>query len=141
MDDASKALELLLTQDVDRANEIVREMERHNYERKAEQERILRDAVTQVEAKDLDSTLVLVLSAEGWNTGVVGIAAGRIAEMFCRPAILLSRDEMCGMGCGSARSVDGFNLLAGLRSLRRSARSIRRPRIRGGSVRFARQAR
>jgi single-stranded-DNA-specific exonuclease len=35
--------------------------------------------------------------------------------MFCRPAILLSRDEMCGIGCGSARSIDGFDLLESLR--------------------------
>ena len=114
MDDATKALELLLTQDEARAVELAQEMERHNTERRAEQERILSEAVALVETKNLDSTLVLVLSAEGWNTGVVGIAAGKISDMYCRPAILLSRDEMCGMGCGSARSVDGFNLLEGL---------------------------
>lgn len=114
MDDASKALDLLLTRDEARADEIAREMDRHNAERRAEQDRIVNEAISQVETKDLDSTLVLVLSAEGWNTGVVGIAAGRIAEMFCRPAILLNRDEMCGTARGSARSIDGFDLLAGL---------------------------
>lgn len=114
MDDASKALELFLTQDEARADEIAREMDQHNYERKVQQDRILNEAISQVETKDLDSTFVLVLSAEGWNTGVVGIVAGKIAEMFCRPAILLNRDEMCGMACGSARSVEGFDLLAGL---------------------------
>ena len=115
MDDASKALELLLTQNESEAGRLAGEMERHNSERRAEQERILLEAVEQVQAKDLESTRVLVLSAEGWNTGVVGIAAGRICERFCRPTILLSRDEMSGIGCGSARSIDGFDLLQGLR--------------------------
>lgn len=115
MDDASKALELFLTSDEGQAGLLAEEMERHNSERKAEQARIMHEAVEQVESKDLDKTRVLVLSAEGWNTGVVGIAAGKICELYCRPTILLSRDEPCQVGCGSARSVEGFNLLDGLR--------------------------
>lgn len=114
MDDATKALELLLTQDETRAVALVAEMEQHNTDRKAEQQRIMLEAIEQVEAKDLESTRVLVLSAEGWNTGVVGIAAGKICEQYCRPAILLSRNEACGMGFGSARSTDGFDILDAL---------------------------
>lgn len=115
MDDATKALELLLTSDEGRAGLLAEEMERHNSDRKAEQERIMREAVEQVEAKDLERTRVLVLSAEGWNTGVVGIAAGKIADLYCRPAILINRDEVGGIGGGSGRSVEGFNLLEALR--------------------------
>lgn len=115
MDDATKALELLLTSDEGKAGLLAEEMERHNSDRKAEQERIMREAVEQVEAKDLENTRVLVLSAEGWNVGVVGIAAGKISEQYCRPTILLNRDELDGIAYGSGRSVDGFNLLDGLR--------------------------
>lgn len=115
MDDATKALELLLTTDVLRAGMLAEEMEQHNTDRKAEQERILCEAIEQVEAKDLDRTRVLVLSAEGWNTGVVGIAAGRISETYGRPTIMLCRDESNGVAGGSARSIEGFNLLEGLR--------------------------
>jgi len=75
----------------------------------------MREAIEQVESKDLESVRVLVLSAEGWNTGVVGIAAGKICEQYCRPTILLSRDEVCGIGCGSARSTECFNMLDALR--------------------------
>lgn len=115
MDDATKALELLLTQDETLAAALVAEMEQHNADRKAEQDRIMREAIEQVESKDLDSTQVLVLSAEGWNTGVVGIAAGKICEQYCRPTILLSRDEACGFGFGSARSTECFDILEALR--------------------------
>jgi single-stranded-DNA-specific exonuclease len=115
MDDATKALELLLTSDEHQAGILAAEMERHNSDRKVEQERIMLEAIEQVESKDLERTRVLVLAAEGWNTGVVGIAAGKISDMYGRPAILLSRDEQCAVACGSARSVDGFNLLEGLR--------------------------
>jgi len=114
MDDASKALELFLTQDQGIARQLAEEMERHNSDRRAEQERILQEAMAQIESKDLSKTRVLVLSNENWNTGVVGIAAGKICELFSRPAILLSRDEDCGVGCGSARSIPSFNLIEGL---------------------------
>ena len=114
MDDASKALDLLLTTDEAQAGQLAAEMERHNSDRKAEQERILLEAMEQVETKDLEQTRVLVLSAEGWNTGVVGIAAGRLCDLYCRPTILLSRDEKRGVGRGSARSTECFNLFEGL---------------------------
>ena len=114
MDDATKALELLLTKDDARASAIVAEMERFNSDRKAEQDRIMREALEQIQAKDLDSTPVLVLAAEGWNTGVVGIAAGRICEQFARPTILLSRDDTGGICSGSARSTEWFDILDAL---------------------------
>lgn len=116
MDDASKALELLLTSDESQAGLLAAEMERHNSDRKAEQERILLEAIDQIESKDLAKLRVLVLSAEEWNTGVVGIAAGRIADLYGRPTILLCREEASGIARGSARSIAGFNLLEGLRS-------------------------
>lgn len=116
MGDATKALELLLTADEALAEKIVAQMERHNAERKAEQDRILQEALAQVEAKDLETTRVLVLAAEGWSTGVVGIAAGRICEMYTRPTILLNRDEKSGIAAGSARSIEGFHILEGLES-------------------------
>lgn len=116
MDDASVALRLLLTKDENEARELALEMERHNTERKVEQERILAEALEQVESKDLSQTRVLVLSNEGWNTGVVGIVAGRIAETYGRPAILMSRDPISGMAGGSARSVGAFDMLGGLRA-------------------------
>ena len=114
MDDASLALKLFLTSDNDEAIALASEMERCNAERKVEQERILAEAIVQAESKNLDNIRVLVLSSEGWNTGVVGIVAGRICEMFGRPAILIGRDEQSGIGHGSARSIAAFNIVEGL---------------------------
>ncbi|MCE5197493.1 MAG: single-stranded-DNA-specific exonuclease RecJ [Armatimonadota bacterium] len=115
MDDARAALDLFLTKDEEEAKSLTLDMERHNTERKAEQERILAQAMEQVSSKDLSSTRVLVLHHDGWNSGVVGIVAGRICETFTRPAILISRDEESGQGGGSARSICSFNMLEGLR--------------------------
>ncbi len=115
MDDAADALKLLLTTDSSEAGALVARMERFNNERRVEQERILAEALEEVESKDLMSTRVLVLSREGWNSGVIGIVAGKICEAYGKPAILISRDEGAGVGHGSARSTEDFNLLEGLR--------------------------
>lgn len=115
MDDAAKALDLLLTVDEKEAGELMTEIEIHNSNRKIVQQNIIQEAIEQVQSKDLSSTHVLVLAAEGWNTGVVGLAAGRIAEEYSRPAILLSIDPESGMATGSGRSVPAFHLLDGVR--------------------------
>lgn len=115
MDDAQAALRLFLTKDVDEAGMLAEEMERHNSDRKAEQQRIQDEAIEQVASKDLSSARVLVLSNEGWNAGVIGIVAGKLCETFGRPAIVISRDPETGMGGGSARSVEPFNMVEGLR--------------------------
>ncbi len=115
MDDASAALRLMLTTDEQEAWALAREMERLNNERKAEQDRILAQAMEQVALKDLDTTRVLVLSSEGWNSGVIGIVANKVMESFGRPTIMISRDEETGIGGGSARSTPPFVMIDGLR--------------------------
>lgn len=114
MDDAAIALRLMLTKDENEARELMREMEQQNADRRVEQERILAEAVAQAESKDLSRTSVIVLSSPGWNTGVIGIVAGRICEMFGRPAILIGRDDEAEIGHGSARSIPEFNMIEGL---------------------------
>lgn len=115
MDDASVALRLLLTNDEQEAWALSYEMENLNRERRAEQERIMAQALEQVNSKDLSSVRVLVLSAEGWNTGVIGVVAGKICDTYNRPTIMISRDEGSGIGSGSARSISSFSIIEGLR--------------------------
>jgi single-stranded-DNA-specific exonuclease len=56
-----------------------------------------------------------VLAGRGWHPGVIGIVAGRLAEQYHRPTILISLDELGAKpGMGSGRSAGGFNLHAAL---------------------------
>ena len=116
MADATAALRLLLTTETAEAWALAREMERHNNRRRVEQERIVAEAMEQAQAKAEAGARVLVLSQEGWNRGVIGVAASKICEQYSRPAILVSRDEAAGIGSGSARSVPEFNLIEALRA-------------------------
>src|SRR5205814_4398625 len=72
----------------------------------------LAQAGDMVLAIDLDQPYGLVLAAEGWHPGVIGIVASRIVEEFGRPTILiaLEGDE----GNGSGRSISPFDLHAGI---------------------------
>lgn len=50
----------------------------------------------------------IVVCGEGWNPGVIGLAASRLVEKYKWPTILLSRDgDIC---VGSARSIPGVNI-------------------------------
>ena len=66
----------------------------------------------------------MVLADHGWHAGVIGIVAGRLAEKYHRPVVLIAWDSLgVKPGHGSARSVPGFNLHAALESLRSICRS------------------
>ena len=106
--DALVGVELLLTEDENRANEIARMLEELN-ERRQELDRIaLADARDMVAAMDLDSTFGIVLAKEGWHPGVIGIVASRLVEEFGRPTVLIALEGDTGKGSG--RSISKLHL-------------------------------
>ena len=116
LDDASTALKLLLTSDDGEAAELAQALETHNRERQAEQERITKEALAQIVDRDLEeSAKVFVLWSKGWHPGVVGIVAGKIADRYSRPAILVAMDEAGQTGVGSARSIRSFDIFGALK--------------------------
>ena len=54
----------------------------------------------------------LVLSADDWHEGVLGIVASRLVDRYFRPVVVISTKN--GIGKGSARSIPGFDLYEGL---------------------------
>jgi single-stranded-DNA-specific exonuclease len=107
---ADAGLELLLTEDPLRAQQVAEELDRANHERREAEQRILYEAEAQV--AELGERSAYVLAGEQWHAGVVGIVASRLAESNHRPVVLIALDGANGKG--SARSIPGFDLLAGL---------------------------
>jgi single-stranded-DNA-specific exonuclease len=107
---ADAGLELILTEDHVRAREIAAELDRANQERRHVETRILFDAERQVTA--LGERAGYVLAGEDWHPGVIGIVASRLAERHHRPFVLIALEG--STGCGSGRSVAGFDLLGAL---------------------------
>jgi single-stranded-DNA-specific exonuclease len=107
---ADAGLELILTEDPARAMQIAEELDRANRERRIVERGILSQAEAQIAA--LGERAGYVLAGEDWHAGVVGIVASRLAERHHRPVVLVA---LAGeRGKGSGRSIDGFDLLAGL---------------------------
>jgi single-stranded-DNA-specific exonuclease len=107
---ADAGLELILTEDPARAQEIAAELDRANHERKHTETRILFDAERQVAA--LGKRAAYVLAGEDWHPGVIGIVASRLAERHHCPFVLVALEGATGRGSG--RSIAGFDLLGGL---------------------------
>jgi single-stranded-DNA-specific exonuclease len=109
---ADAALELLLTEDGQRAAEVAGELDGLNAERRAVEQRITWEAEAQV--RTLGDRSAYVLVGEDWHPGVIGIVASRIVERTHRPTIMISLEGE--LGTGSGRSVPGFDLLGALHS-------------------------
>ncbi len=112
--DARQAIRLLSTRDERVAAEIARKLDSENKRRKEIDERTLREALEQIEETvDLSNDRAIVLAAEGWHQGVIGIVASRIVERHNLPTVMISIEN--DVGKGSARSIPGFHLCEALK--------------------------
>ena len=112
MGSASKAVRLLTTDNEGQAKNIAQILEADNRRRKRVDDKTLTEALKLAEETISEDDRVIVLAAEGWHQGVIGIVASRIVEHFYLPTVLISLDGE--MGKGSARSIPGFNLYEAL---------------------------
>jgi single-stranded-DNA-specific exonuclease len=108
---ADAALELLLTEDGGRADEVARELDLLNADRRQTELRILFAA--EAACAPQASQGAIVVAGEGWHPGVVGIVASRLVERWRRPCVVIALEED-GSGRGSGRSISGYDLHDGL---------------------------
>jgi len=110
---ADVAVELLLADDEERARVLARQLDELNRERREIESRLVEEALAAAEPfEDADRWPMLVVGGEGWHQGVVGIVAARLVDRFRRPAPVVGFED--GIGRGSARSVEGFDVLAAM---------------------------
>ncbi len=110
LDDARPAVELLTTQNEERATAIALHLETLNDRRRFLTHQVYQAACAQIERDpSLAQSPVIVLGQVGWPGGVVGIVAGHLVEDYGRPVILFSIGED-GIARGSARSVKGIHI-------------------------------
>lgn len=109
LDDAALGVELLLTEDAERAAEVSALLNDSNEDRQCLEKEILEDVLQRLAADPVcRDQRSIVLASETWHAGVIGIVASRLVELFHRPTILISLQD--GVGKGSGRSIPGFHL-------------------------------
>lgn len=109
--DASIGVKLLLTDDIDEANELAAEMCNMNVKRQEIEDGIYKAAIGMIQAGghvDLASNKVIVLAGENWHLGVIGIVASKLVQEYYRPVVLLAVDG--DIARGSARSIPSLNI-------------------------------
>ncbi len=118
---ATIAVELFLTRDYNEAIKIAETLCEANKERQSEENKIMQEAYKKIEEIDLENTSIIVLDADDWHHGVIGIVASRITEKYGRPSILVSFEGNesdahmpTDTGKGSGRSIKGLNLVDAL---------------------------
>ena len=112
LENAAMAFRLLTTESHEEAAELARALDAVNRERQSVETGIWEEARQMCRKMDLAGAGAIVLSSKEWHPGVVGIVASRIADEFYRPTALICVKD--GVGKGSARSIPGFDLYAGL---------------------------
>lgn len=119
---ATIAVELLLSEDSVKAQELAQELCELNLQRQNEENRIAETAYRKIEqTMDDENGLVIVIDDDEWKQGIIGIVSSRITERYGLPSILISFDGATDgspsaddIGKGSGRSIKGMNLVEAL---------------------------
>lgn len=114
MDSARIALDLLCARDAGEAAQLAQQAQALNSQRKQLEGHVVEEAMQQVAGMDLQAYHAIVVCGEAWNKGVVGLAAGKLAEQWGYPAVALARDGENYVG--SARSASDVDIYGALKT-------------------------
>ncbi|MBN1788356.1 MAG: single-stranded-DNA-specific exonuclease RecJ [Sedimentisphaerales bacterium] len=114
MGHARLAVELLTSDNEIKAMRIAEYLKEQNKQRQQLEKKIFKHASAMMSGTGMDKPerKTIVLASEDWHTGVIGIVASRLVDRYCKPAILFNISD--GKAQGSARSIEGFDLLAAI---------------------------
>ncbi|MBM3178013.1 MAG: single-stranded-DNA-specific exonuclease RecJ [Bacteroidetes bacterium] len=112
---AHSAVELLVAQQEEEADELAASLNSKNTERRIHDLSITEEAMAMIDSdENLRNASATVVYKETWHKGVIGIVASRLLEKYYRPTIVLTLSN--GKITGSARSINGFDLHAAIES-------------------------
>lgn len=108
--DPGRALELLITTDAKRAEQIAKELDNENNQRRSFGDQVFNEASEIARELVSQGKKCLIIGSENWHPGVIGIAASRLLNRFYRPTIIFS--IAAEFAKGSGRSVSALNMHA-----------------------------
>jgi single-stranded-DNA-specific exonuclease len=111
LSDPMIALELMLENTPQRAKFLAMQLDTANTRRQSKQETMLNEAIDLIEEEKLYEKNVIVCWAKTWHEGLVGLVAGKLADKYHKPAIVLVVNPEKGYAKGSARSLRDINIL------------------------------
>jgi single-stranded-DNA-specific exonuclease len=118
---ARRVVELLTTTRPEQAIDLARSLEEENIRRQGLEREMVSQARALIDQANLANDPALVLAHSNWHPGIIGIVAGRMADLFARPALMIalpsavrsprpSEQVYSELALGSGRSIAGFAL-------------------------------
>lgn len=117
LDNASLAVDLLLRDEEDQADELAQKIENLNEERKELTASVYQDCLKSIKTNGWGQRNTLVIYNPDFHEGVLGLVANKVVERTHKPTIVLTKSET-GELKGSGRSVEGFNLFNALEPMK-----------------------
>lgn len=114
--DAEIAVQLLMTNDREEADQIAEKINSINQKRQKIVSSIVQEAEQMLQENNKEK--VIMIAHENWHEGVLGIVASRLVQKYDRPAIVLTYDQETSQYKGSARSIPAFNLFKNCMEIR-----------------------
>ncbi|MCX6782094.1 MAG: single-stranded-DNA-specific exonuclease RecJ [Candidatus Magasanikbacteria bacterium] len=115
MDHANTALALLMAEKNEEALALALQLNKNNTDRQKLTEQMVEQAINQITESKQESNSVLIVMGEKWSTGIIGLIAGKIKDLYYKPSIVLGSDG--NETTASGRSVPQFNMIAALQSM------------------------
>lgn len=113
MEHASLALDLMLAESEDEAKRLASALESCNRDRQTAVRRMMKEAESLLEETKGQDAKVIVLWNRDWSPALVGLLAGRFADRYHRPVIVIGQHEPQWIGSG--RSVPGYDIAEAVR--------------------------
>lgn len=108
MGNATVAVKLFLEEDPYKAFKYAKKLEEYNIQRQKIEKGIFDQVIEKIESSDIKNKSSIVLWNKQWHSGVIGIVASRLVNIYSKPVILFSQEN--GVLKGSGRCQAGFNL-------------------------------
>ena len=109
MDHANTSYELLITESEKEAEELVSKLDKNNYSRQQLTEKTIQEIKSRVNKYKGGLPKIIIESDSKWKIGIVGLVAGKLADEYARPFLILRERE--DESAGSGRSIPKFNLI------------------------------
>ncbi|MBR5751434.1 MAG: single-stranded-DNA-specific exonuclease RecJ, partial [Clostridia bacterium] len=119
MGDALLSYRLLTETNYDKCLLLARELDELNSSRRSEETRAFAEAESQLDKWDFSENPVIIVRGDGWNSGVIGLAASKLTEKYHCPSVVLTKENPADDFCtGSCRSIEGVSIHDALTNVR-----------------------
>lgn len=111
MEHAYLAVDLLLEEDQDKAMEKALALDAVNKNRQKATEALMQEA--KITTTELENQALIFAWSDNWSPSLVGLAAGKFADAWGRPAIFVGKHS--GVWIGSGRSIPSYDITEAVR--------------------------